>query len=105
MIDVTAAAGLTTEQLTALIEKHSKPEPEGAPRHPTAGLSMSKLPVAAGEPLSLEINSFLDAVRNRTQPVVDGQAGRRALALALEINASIAAHAERAGLEDKARRN
>ena len=98
LIDVTAAAGLTTEQLTALIEKHSKPEPEGAPRHPTAGLSMSKLPVAPGEPLSLEISSFLNAVRTRRQPVVDGQAGRRALALALEINEAIAAHTKRAGL-------
>ncbi len=98
LIDVTAAAGLTHEQLTALIEKHSKPEPEGAPRHPTAGLSMSKLPVAPGEPLSLELQSFLHAIRTRTQPVVDGQAGRRALALALEINEAIAAHTKRAGL-------
>ncbi len=98
LIDVTAAAGLTSEQLTALVERHSKPEPEGTPRHPTAGLSMSKLPVAAGEPLRLELQSFLNAVRTRTRPVVDGQAGRRALALALEINQAIAAHAHRTGL-------
>ena len=98
LIDVTAAAGLTTEQLTALIERHSKPEPEGAPRHPTAGLNMSKLPVEPGEPLRLELRSFLDAVRTRSRPVVDGQDGRRALALALEINNAIAAHAQRTGL-------
>lgn len=98
LIDVTAAAGLTDQQLAALVEKHSKPEPEGAPRHPTPGLSMSKIPVAAGEPLRLELESFLNAVRTRSTPVVDAKAGRRALALALEINAAIAAHAKRAGL-------
>lgn len=98
LIDVTAAAGLSPEQLAALIDVHSKPEAEGAPRHPTAGLNMSKIPVEAGEPLRLELASFLKAVRERSRPVVDGADGRRALALALEINAAIAAHAERAGL-------
>ncbi len=98
LIDVTAAAGLTSEELTALIEQHSKPEPEGAPRHPTAGLSMSKLPVAPGEPLRLELQAFLHAVRTRTRPVVNGEDGHRALALALEINQAIATHAQRTGL-------
>ncbi len=98
LIDVTAAAGLTDQQLAALIEKHSKPEPEGAPRHPTPGLSMSKIPVPPGEPLRLELEAFLNAVRTRSTPVVDAHAGRRALALALEINAAIAEHAKRAGL-------
>ena len=98
MIDVTAAAGLTDAQLAALIEKHSKPEPEGAPRHPTPGLSLSKIPVPPGEPLRLELESFLNAVRTRSTPVVDARAGRRALALALEINEAIAAHARRTGL-------
>jgi len=98
LIDVTAAAGLSTAELTALIERHSKPEALGEPKHPTAGLSMSKVPVAAGEPLRLELESFVHAVRTRTTPLVDAAAGRRALQLALEINAAIAAHARRAGL-------
>jgi predicted dehydrogenase len=98
LIDVTATAGLTDSQLAELIERHSKPEKEGEPQHPTAGLSMSKLPVEPGEPLRLELESFLAAVRNRTTPLVDGYAGRKALALALEINAAIAAHLLRAGL-------
>jgi predicted dehydrogenase len=98
LIDVTATAGLTDEQLAALIEKHSKPEAPGEPKHPTAGLNMSKVPVAPGEPLKLELESFLNAVRSRSQPVVDGAAGRRALALALEITAAIAKHLERTGL-------
>ena len=98
MIDVTAAAGLSQGELAALIEKHSKPEGDGEPKHPTAGLSMRKIPVEAGEPLRLELESFLNAVRSDAVPVVDGVAGRRALALALEITAAAAEHAKRAGL-------
>ena len=56
---------------------------------------MSKIPVAPGEPLRLELEAFLHAVRTRTTPVVDAKAGRRALALALDINAAIASHAVR----------
>ena len=98
LIDVTAVAGLTPQQLGELIERHSKPEAEGAPKHPTAGLSMSRLPVEPGEPLRLELEAFLTAVRKRSTPVVDAAAGRRALKLALEINAAIAEHAQRVGL-------
>ena len=98
LIDVTAAAGLSMAELTALIERNSKPEVSGEPKHPTAGLNMSKIPVAPGEPLRLELDSFLNAVRTRTTPMVDAKAGRKALQLGLEINAAIAAHAYRAGL-------
>ncbi len=98
LIDVTAAAGLDQAALAALIEKHSKPEAPGEPKHPTAGLNLSKIAVPPGEPLRLELASFLNAVRTRQTPVVDAIAGRRALALALEINAAIADHAARTGL-------
>jgi predicted dehydrogenase len=64
------------------------------------GLSFSKPPVTPGEPLRLEIESFLDAVRTRREPRVTARQGRDALALALEIQASMAAHAVRAGLGD-----
>ncbi len=98
MIDVTAAAGLSAEQLTALIARHSRPEQDGEPKHPTAGLNLRKIPVTQGEPLRLELAAFVHAVRTRTSPLVDAAAGRRALALALEINAEIVRHAQRAGL-------
>lgn len=98
VIDVTAAAGLTPQQLAELIERNSRPEDPGGPQHPTAGLSLSKIPVEPGEPLRLELEAFLGAVRLRTPPVVDGLQGRRALALALEIVAAIAQHMQRAGL-------
>jgi len=66
--------------------------------HPTAGLSLTKADIPKGEPLRLELEDFLNAVRTRTQPRVSAQAGREALALALSINDQIAAHAHRAGL-------
>ena len=70
------------------------------PASPTAGLSFSKPAIEPGEPLRLEIESFLDSVRTRREPHVTARQGREALALALEIQASMAAHAVRAGLED-----
>jgi predicted dehydrogenase len=93
MIDVTAAAAMDPRSLAAMAELLQQPG-----GHPSAGLSLSKVPVEPGEPLRLEIVSFLDAVRNRTRPVVSGEDGRAALELALEINRAIAVHAERAGL-------
>jgi predicted dehydrogenase len=95
MIDVTAAAGMDPAMLAALAEKAAQ-----AGGHPSAGLSLKKVVVELGEPLRLEIESFLKAVRERTRPVVSGEDGRAALALALEINEAIAVHAERAGLRD-----
>jgi predicted dehydrogenase len=67
---------------------------------PAPGLSFVKPEVTPGEPLRLEILSFLDAVRTRREPRVTARQGRNALALALEIQASMVTHARRAGLED-----
>ncbi len=67
---------------------------------PAPGLSFVKPEVTPGEPLRLEILSFLESVRTRQAPKVTAQQGRAALELALEIQASMAAHAERAGLGD-----
>jgi predicted dehydrogenase len=93
MIDVTAAAGLDRSQLAAMASLVSQ-----SGGHPSAGLSLSKVPVVEGEPLRLEIASFLHAVETGETPVVSGEAGRAALALALEINEAIAEHAKRTGL-------
>ncbi|MDW5265557.1 MULTISPECIES: Gfo/Idh/MocA family protein [Acidobacteriaceae] len=90
LIDVAAAAGMDPAQLAALAQ--------AAGQHPSAGLSLSKVAVEQGEPLRLEIESFLAAVRERSVPVVSGEDGRAALALALEINRAIAEHAVRTGL-------
>lgn len=90
MIDVTAAAGMDMAKLAQMAQQ--------AGGHPSAGLSLKKIPVEIGEPLRLEIESFLNAVRTRGVPMVSGEEGRAALALALEINEAIMLHAKRAGL-------
>jgi predicted dehydrogenase len=66
--------------------------------HPTAGMSFLKPEVTPGEPLRLELESFLDSVRTRKESHVTARQGRAALELALEIQASTEAHARRAGL-------
>ena len=88
LIDVTGMAAMGREKLAAM----------EAGTHPSEGLSLNNVVVEKGEPLGLEIAAFLEAVRTRAVPVVSGEAGRAALALALEINAAIEEHAVRAGL-------
>jgi predicted dehydrogenase len=65
---------------------------------PMAALVPSKPPIQGGEPLLLEIQSFLDSVRTRRPPRVTPQQARDVLALALEINQAIHTHSARAGL-------
>ena len=50
--------------------------PEATP-HPSAGLSMQKYSVARSEPLRLEIEDFLEAVRTRRSPRVHRRSGPR----------------------------
>ena len=92
MIDVTAAAGMSPEQLAAIANAAA------LGGHPSPGLSLRKVPVEPGEPLRLEIAAFLDAVRTRSEPEVTVEDGRAALGLALEITAAIASHAKYTGL-------
>ena len=61
-------------------------------------IGVSKPPVAAEEPLHAELKSFLEAVRERSTPLVSLDDGRRALALALEIVAKIREHGQKVGL-------
>jgi predicted dehydrogenase len=68
--------------------------------HPSPGLSFVKPEIMPGEPLRLEIESFLDSVRTRREPRVTARQGRDALALALEIQSTMIAHAHRAGLQN-----
>jgi predicted dehydrogenase len=67
-------------------------DPQAAP------LSASKPAIERGEPLRMEIESFLESVRTRRPPRVRPEQARDALALALDINRTIAEHAVRAGL-------
>jgi predicted dehydrogenase len=61
-------------------------------------ISMSKPPITAEEPLLAEIEAFLQAVRERSRPVVSLKDGMRALELGLAILDEIAGHAGRIGV-------
>jgi predicted dehydrogenase len=49
-----------------------------------------KLEPAVGEPLKIELESFVNCIRTRGVPVVSGEDGLRALELAICINEEIA---------------
>ncbi len=58
-------------------------------------IDFEKVPTHPEEPLKAELRSFLDAVRDRGAPLIDGEAGRRALDLAERVMAGIVEHARR----------
>jgi predicted dehydrogenase len=93
-----AAAGIDPALIARLASQFAAQR--SASPGPAPGLSFLKPEVAPAEPLRLEILSFLDSVRTRRPPQVTAQQGRAALALALEIQSAMAAHAQRAGLGD-----
>jgi predicted dehydrogenase len=63
------------------------------------GVGFEKIPTEPEEPLKAELRAFASSVRSRQAPIVDGGAGRRALALADRVMASILEHARRVQLE------
>lgn len=69
------------------------PVAEGQPE-----IAFEKLSTTPEEPLRAELRSFLECVRTRRAPVVDGSAGRRALALADRVMEGILDHARRVQL-------
>jgi predicted dehydrogenase len=61
-------------------------------------IQISKPAVHAEEPLRAELRAFVEAVQQRSQPLVSLEEGRNALALALEIVACIGEHSSRVNL-------
>jgi len=57
-------------------------------------IGFQPLPAVKEEPLRLEVESFLEAVANRTRPLVPGEEGLRALKVALAILDKIEEHAK-----------
>jgi predicted dehydrogenase len=57
-------------------------------------IGFQPLPVAKDEPLRLEIEAFLEAVRTRNRPLVPGEEGLRALGAARDIIAKIEVHSK-----------
>ena len=68
------------------------------PGSPMPEIGFEKVSTTPEEALRAELRSFLDCVRTRKAPVVDGAAGRRALELADRVMAGILAHAQRVQL-------
>lgn len=66
---------------------------------PQPQFAFEKLPAQPQEPLLAELRAFVDCVRNGTQPLVDGAAGRRALELASRVMDGILRHAGRVQLD------
>ena len=62
---------------------------------PQPQFAFEKLPTPPEEPLRGELRSFLDCVRTRSKPRVDGAAGRRALELASRVMTGILEHGRR----------
>jgi predicted dehydrogenase len=65
---------------------------------PQPKFDFTTLPSEKEEPLRAELRSFLDSVRTRRAPLVDGAAGRRALELADKVMAGILEHGKRVQL-------
>lgn len=68
------------------------------PGTPQPEINFEKLPTVPEEPLHAELRAFLNSVRTRQTPIVDGAAGRRALELADRVMAGILEHAGRVQL-------
>jgi predicted dehydrogenase len=65
---------------------------------PQPEFGFEKLNALAVEPLHAELEAFVDAVRTRKEPRINGTAGRAALELASRVMASIQDHAARVNL-------
>jgi len=72
----------------------------GAPQggSPFPSVNIRRLEVNPIEPLRLEIESFIDAITNKTPAPIPGEDGRRALALAIRALDKIHEHAKIAGV-------
>jgi predicted dehydrogenase len=62
-------------------------------------IQVTKVPTVQEEPLHAELKSFLEAVRERSKPLVPLEDGRRALGIALDIVAAIREHGAKVHLE------
>ncbi len=97
IIDVPHASQPSAPQFATAAVTNS--QPTNPQPHPSAGLGLRRLEVQPGEPLRLEIESFLHSVSTRQQPAVDAAAGLTALNLAHQIREAMSQHHTRANLD------
>ena len=62
------------------------------PGSPKPKIVSEQVKVEPGDTLEMEVRSFIQASRNRTSPMVTGEDGKKALAVALDINEQIQAN-------------
>ena len=79
-------AYLSIDYAAQKVEKWTLDKILGIPK-----INGGELPVTHEEPLARELADFVDAIRNKRRPLVAGEDGRRALALAQAITDKIAA--------------
>lgn len=77
---------LACDTMERIVERYRLTQGQGGV--PT--IEHDRLPVEDGEPLEIELAAFLEAVRTRSAPPVDGVQGRRVLDLAFQVTESIA---------------
>jgi predicted dehydrogenase len=77
-------AYLSIDYAAQKVEKWTLDRMLGIPK-----INGGELPVVSEEPLARELADFIDAVRAKRQPLVDGAQGRRALALADQISSTM----------------
>ena len=85
--------------LVFTVAASTAPFAAAVPGAPGSPIQVGKPSVQAQEPLQAELRAFVHAVRHRSQPLVGLPDGRRALALALDIQATMRAHVERVNLD------
>jgi len=66
---------------------------------PQPEFDFEPIPTRQEEPLAAELRAFVDAVRHRTAPLIDGPAGLRALELADRVMSGILEHNQRVQLD------
>ena len=99
------------QDVLVLTVEDETPDPMGVDPFNPASIAASAFPgivpfkpkVEQQEPLKAVVSSFLEAVRHRSQPEVTLVAGRQALAVAMQVVETIAAHSERAHLNELSR--
>jgi predicted dehydrogenase len=79
-------AYLSIDYAAQKVEKYTLGKILGIPK-----INGGELPVTNEEPLARELADFVDAVRTKRKPLVDGEQGRRALALADRISSTMTA--------------
>ena len=77
-------AYLSIDYAAQKVEKYTLDRILGIPK-----INGGELPVTNEEPLARELADFVDAVKSKRKPLVDGEQGRRALALADQISSTM----------------